>query len=129
MLTAPRTLAHSSPVTEEPSSLIRELYRFDYAPRPGTAYDRETGLLTSQQTFDSQAVSFLEHLSRGQSLQDCLSNNICSDDSTLETHSDFIDEDLECVKFIEIPDILYHPHAVNSPAAWIRYNAKKLNES
>ena len=57
------------------------------------------------------------------------SNDICSDNSTLETHSNFIYKDLECVKFIEIPDILYHPHAVNSPAAWIHYNAKKLDES
>ena len=32
---------------EESSCLIRELYQFDYAPRLGTTYDRETGLITS----------------------------------------------------------------------------------
>lgn len=52
-----------------------------------------------------------------------------SDDSASEARSNSTDEDLLFVTFPEIPDILYHPRAVNSPAAWIRYNAKKLDES
>ncbi|EDR14136.1 uncharacterized protein LACBIDRAFT_305651 [Laccaria bicolor S238N-H82] len=39
------------------------------------------------------------------------------------------DEDLLFVRFVEVPEVLYHPRAVNSPAAWIRFNVKKLEQS
>ena len=53
----------------------------------------------------------------------------CPDGSPLETHSNSTNKDLLFVDFPEIPDILYHPCAVNSPAAWIRFNAEKLDKS
>lgn len=112
---------------EDSSTLIRELYQFNYAPKPGTTYDRETGLITSRQSF--QSISLLERLSGARSLHDRLSSDTHPDDSPPESYSNSTDEDVLFVAFPEIPDILYHPRAVNSPAAWIRYNAKKLEQS
>ena len=114
---------------EDPSSLIRERYRFDYAPKPGIMYDRETGLIASRQAFRSQGISLLERLGGGQSLKERLSGDARSNGSAPETYSNSTDEDLTFVAFPEIPEILYHPRAVNSPAAWIRYNTKKLDQA
>ena len=114
---------------EEPPTLIRESYRFDYAPKLGTTYDRETGLIASRRSLRSQNLSLLERLGRERPLQDRLTYDACPDSLLPEIHSDTTDEDLTSVTFPEVPDILYHPRAVNSPAAWIRYNAKKLDEA
>ena len=92
-------------------------------------YDQETGLIASHQVFRSQGISLLERLSRGQSLKEPLSGNAHSNGSAPETYSNSTDKDLTFVTFPEILEILYHPHAVNSPATWIRYNTKKLDEA
>ena len=113
---------------EGPPALIRELYRFDYAPKQGTIYNRETGLITSQKAFTPQSISLLDRLSDGRSLQDRLSSDAFLNTSPQDTHSSSTDDDLFVV-FHEIPDALYHPRAVNSPAAWIRYNMKKLEQA
>ena len=112
---------------EEPAHLIREEYRFDYAPRAGTTYDQETGLITSRQT--CQSLSLLERLSGNRSLQDRLSSETHAVDSSPQSGNSSTDEDLLSVRFTEVPDVLYHPRAVNSPAAWIRFNVKKLKQS
>ena len=70
-----------------------------------------------------------ERLGGGQSLQDRLSSDARMDNTAIEVDSSSTDEDPPSIAFTEIPDVLYHPHAVGSPAAWIRYNSKKLDES
>ena len=39
------------------------------------------------------------------------------------------DEDSVSVRISEVPDTLYHPRAINSPAAWIRHNEALLENA
>ena len=57
------------------------------------------------------------------SLQDRLTDSAQSD-MAVDESSDSTDD--EAITFPEVPDILYHPRAVNSPAAWIRRNEELL---
>lgn len=111
---------------EEPSTLICELYRFDYAPNSSIAYDQETGLIAFRH---KSGTSFLERLGGERSLQDHLTSDAHPGQWPLETYNDSADDDFSSIIFPEVPDILYHPRDVSSPAAWIRHNARKLDES
>ncbi|EDR00954.1 uncharacterized protein LACBIDRAFT_333674 [Laccaria bicolor S238N-H82] len=99
-----------------------------YAPKPGVAYNDDTGLRVTKSRSLHTPLSLLERLGgsltdTGSSLQDRLS------DSTSNTQSSLSDDDYMSVRITEVPDILYHPRAINSPAAWIRHNDTLLENA
>ena len=114
--------------SEEHAGTIRELYKFDYRPRPGVAYDIKMGLITGSKKQASNTASLLQWLSipsndTNKLLQECLSVTIQSEMS-VDEQSDSINDGP--IRFSEVPDTLYHPQAVNSPAAWIHCNDELL---
>ena len=105
---------------EEQAGSIRELYKFDYGPKSGVSYDIETGLIVGRKMQTSRAASLLErmamqdpntHKSLQERLTDTSESEMLIEDSSSST-------DDEHIAFSEVPDTLYHPRAVNSPAAW-----------
>ena len=118
---------------EEHAGMIRERYKFAYAPKPGTKYDDDTGLCVVTSRALSPQLSLLERMggalpSDRPSLQDRLSDSI-SRESTPNTRSTTSDDDLSPIRIAEVPDTLYHPRAINSPAAWIRHNETLLGNA
>ncbi|EDR09697.1 uncharacterized protein LACBIDRAFT_319060 [Laccaria bicolor S238N-H82] len=118
---------------EEPAGILRELYKFGYAPKPGVQYDDDTGLRVVRNRSPGSSLSLLERmggaLSGGRpSLQDRLSDDTPRSD-TPNTQSAMSDDDLMTARILEVPDTLYHPRAINSPAAWIRHNENLLTNA
>ena len=114
---------------EAHAGMIRELYKFAYAPKPGVVYDEDTGIRVVSSHSPSTPLSLLEcmggtPIGGRPSLQDRLSDNISQD-----TQSTTSDEDLGPGRISEVPDTLYHPRAINSPAAWIRHNETLLENA
>ena len=115
---------------EEYAESIRELYKSTYAPKPGVVYDKDTGLRVSKGRSLSAPLSLLERMggspaSGRPSLQDRLSNDM-PQSNTPSSQSTLSDEDSMSICITEVPDTLYHPRAINSPAAWIRHNETLL---
>ncbi|EDR05226.1 uncharacterized protein LACBIDRAFT_329903 [Laccaria bicolor S238N-H82] len=115
---------------KEYAGTIQELYKFNYGPRPGVTYNLETGLITGRKKPMLNTASLLQRLNMhvtntNRSLQDRLSDSTPSTMS-VDERSDSSDKDFN--RFPEVPDNLYHPHTVNSPAAWIRCNDELLIE-
>lgn len=103
---------------EEHASTIRELYKFDYAPTGNTLFHLETGLIINNATSGKASTSLLQRIhSHG---------TYTAEAEGMDESSDSTDEDFKTIKFKSVPDILYHPRAINSPAAWIRHNNEKL---
>ena len=113
---------------EEPAGNIRELYKFDYGPKPGMSYDVETGLIVGRRKQAPKAVSLLERMdmqdpNTHKSLQERLTD---APPSAMSIDEDNSSTDDERIIFPEVPDTVYHARAVNSPAAWIRRNDELL---
>ncbi|EDR09657.1 uncharacterized protein LACBIDRAFT_318948 [Laccaria bicolor S238N-H82] len=118
---------------EEYAGLIRELYKSSYAPKPGVMYDEDTGLRVTKARSLNTSPSLLERMGgslvKGRlSLQDRLSDDASQTDMST-TQSSLSDEDFTAVRITEVPDTLYHPRAINSPAAWIRHNEALLENA
>ncbi|EDR05612.1 uncharacterized protein LACBIDRAFT_302978 [Laccaria bicolor S238N-H82] len=116
---------------EEQAGTIREIHKFSYGPKPSISYDIETGLITRKKTPSQNTTSLLlrmnmDETGTNRSLQGRLSDNAQSEMS-IDSGSDSSEED--ATRFPEVPDILYHPRAVNSPAAWIRRNEELLTSA
>lgn len=117
---------------EEHAGMIRELYKFDDGPKPGVAYDIETGLITGKKKPTANSISLLQRMNMpipdaNKSLQERLSDNPQSEEMHIDNVSDSSDDGY--TRFPDVPDVLYHPRAVNSPAAWIRRNEELLNNA
>jgi hypothetical protein len=97
---------------EESAESIRELYKFEYSPKAGVSYDIETGLIIGRNKQTANKTSLLQRM------------NITSINKSVDESSDSTND--ECINFPEVLDILHHPRAVNSPAAWIRRNEELL---
>ncbi|KIK07584.1 hypothetical protein K443DRAFT_128972 [Laccaria amethystina LaAM-08-1] len=111
---------------EESAESIRELYKFEYSPKAGVSYDIETGLIIGRNKQTANKTSLLQRMnitSINKSLQERLTDGTQAEMSVDES-SDSTDD--ECINFPEVLDILHHPRAVNSPAAWIRRNEELL---
>ena len=112
--------------------MIRELYKFDYGPKPGVVYDIEMGLITGKKKPTANLISLLQWMNMpipdaNKSLQERLSDNPQSEEMHIDNVSDSSDDGY--TRFPDMPDVLYHPRAVNSPAAWIRRNEELLNNA
>ena len=122
---------------EDHAATVRELYKFSYGPKAGILYDIETGLAIKRAKPQPKPPSLLQRLSgttnkRETSLQDRLSDNLDKDNMSVDDTSvgtDSTDDDSFCTLFEELSDELYHPRAVNSPAAWIRHNDQKMERA
>lgn len=117
--------------SEDQAGTIQELYKFDYTPRPGISYNIETGLITGKKKQEPNAASLLQWMnmheaSTSKSLQECLTEYTQSEMSVDDSNNS---SDDVFISFPEVPDILYHPRAVNSPAAWICCNEELLSNA
>ena len=116
---------------EEQAGTIRELYKFEYGPKPGISYDVETGLIIGKKKHTPNTASLLQQMNMHKigtvkSLQDRLSDSTQSEMSVDESNGSTDDGHVD---FREVPDTLYHPRAVNSPAAWIHRNEELLTSA
>ena len=116
---------------EEHAGAIRELYKFDYGPKPGISYDIETGLILGKKKQLPHTASLLQRMDMHEAVTSKSLQERLSDTSQLEMsvdeQSDSTQDEFD--RFPEVPDILYHPWAVNSPAAWIRRNDELLSNA
>ena len=116
---------------EEQAGMIRELYKFEYGPKPGISYNVETGLTVGKKKHAPNTASLLQWMNMhetgtNKSLQERLLDGMQSEMSVDETDSPTDDGH---INFREVQDILYHPRVVNSPAAWIRRNEELLTST
>ena len=103
---------------EEHATIIRELYKFDYSPTGDTLFHLETGLIVGKAASNDKSTSLLQRI-RDDTI-------LATEPERMDESSDFTDDEYDSIRFEPIPDTLYHPRVINSPAAWIRHNNEKL---
>ena len=114
---------------EDQAGTIRELYKFDYGPKPGVSYDIETGLILGRKRPIPNTPSLLQRMDMhdvniNKTLLERFTDDTQPAEMLVDVSSDSTDDG--STRFLEVPDVLYHPRAVNSPAAWIRRNEELL---